>query len=483
MVCMIVHSGSRRYIPHGLWLKITTLCVEKVAARRCCLGRSLVLSHFSVVISRRAIAIISGEGIVDQEYLDVSLEPDRKKQIPDILWRCLRAPRGGRRGLGNKVRHINEGIAQGFYQGTYPFVNSSGFEYARRWKFQVFDSLLQGTAVWEVESSSSQEVEVISERPAAKARPSPASESRSIDLSQATQEASSSTSSAVLPTATARPASASEPQRLEASSKSTAKAKDRILRPRVFLPDTVVWYDRRNKAEDIGSGPDPVGENFKEVSNYSVYRGYETYVKAEHPEFPKFIVFLDWHQVLDRSRTQGTWNGEFPRDSITFLQRLKQAAEQTWGHRDALSIVIVSHIEHSSKNLDNLLRICNQYRQIGDEGLITSIFVTRERCGVFGKAATIKSYTLDYKLPCVLVDDNCQVIQENSADIHTCHIQIRRKPSCPEAEVVQHYLLDCAGPLERLFRLYRRRWAKRVRSVCAPSKGCNRSLGEECKSS
>ena len=50
MVCMIVHSGSRRYIPHGLWLKITTLCVEKVAARRCCLGRSLVLSHFSVYI-------------------------------------------------------------------------------------------------------------------------------------------------------------------------------------------------------------------------------------------------------------------------------------------------------------------------------------------------------------------------------------------------------------------------------------------------
>ena len=60
------------------------------------------------------------------------------------------------------------------------------------------------------------------------------------------------------------------------------------------------------------------------------------------------------------------------------------------GHRDALSIVIVSHIEHSSKNLDNLLRICNQYRQIADEGLITSIFVTRERCGVVGKAATIK---------------------------------------------------------------------------------------------
>ena len=159
--------------------------------------------------------------------------------------------------------------------------------------------------------------------------------------------------------------------------------------------------------------------------------------------------------MLDRSKTEGTWNNTFPQDSITFLQRLKGAAEQTWGHRDALSIVIVSHIEHSSKNLDNLLRICNQYRQIADEGLITSIFVTRERCGVVGKAATIKSYTLNYQIPCALVDDNHEVITENSEEVHTCHIHIRRKPKCPAAETVQHYLLDCAAPLERLLWRYR----------------------------
>lgn len=92
-----------------------------------------------------------------------------------------------------------------------------------------------------------------------------------------------------------------------------------------------------------------LGGNFKEVSNYSSYRGYKTYIKADSAEFPKFILFLDWYQVLDRSRTEGTWNDKFPEDSITFLNRLKGAAEETWGHRDALSIVIVSHIEHSSK--------------------------------------------------------------------------------------------------------------------------------------
>ena len=88
---------------------------------------------------------------------------------------------------------------------------------------------------------------------------------------------------------------------------------------------------------------------------------------------------------------------------------------------------------------------------------MTTIFVTRERCGIVGKAATIKSYTLDYEMPCALADDNHEVIRENPEEVHTCHIHIRRKPKCPEAEVVQHYLLDCAAPLERFFWRYRHR--------------------------
>ena len=156
---------------------------------------------------------------------------------------------------------------------------------------------------------------------------------------------------------------------------------------------------------------------------------------------------------------------------------MKQAAEQVWGHRDSLSIVIVSHIEHSSDNLDNLLWNCNHHRQIADEGLITSIFVTRERTGVVGKAATIKSYTLDYKIPCALIDDNFKVIAENSKEVHTCHIQIRRKPKCPEAEVVQHYLLDCAEPLDLPSPLSEK-GEKRWRSI----QGLPRSLEVECKS-
>jgi hypothetical protein len=87
-----------------------------------------------VVISRRAVAIASESVVIDQEYPDETLEPDRKSQIPDVLWRSIRAPRGGRRGLATKVRHIKEGIAQGYYQGKYPFVTRDGLEYAKQWK-------------------------------------------------------------------------------------------------------------------------------------------------------------------------------------------------------------------------------------------------------------------------------------------------------------------------------------------------------------
>jgi hypothetical protein len=84
------------------------------------------------------------------------------------------------------------------------------------------------------------------------------------------------------------------------------------LKPRPYLPDTVVWFDRGNKAEDVGSGQDPVGVNFKEVSNYSSYRGYKTYIKADSPEYPKFILFLTGTRCwIDRElRGLGTTNSQ-----------------------------------------------------------------------------------------------------------------------------------------------------------------------------
>ena len=56
------------------------------------------------------------------------------------------------------------------------------------------------------------------------------------------------------------------------------------------------------------------------------------------------------------------------------------------------------------------------------EGLITTIFVT--------KAATIKSYTLDYEIPCALVDDNHEVIYENSEEVHQTQAKVPRSWDC-----------------------------------------------------
>jgi hypothetical protein len=128
-----------------------------------------------------------------------------------------------------------------------------------------------------------------------------------------------SSSSSVVPEA-----KSSGTNQLGARAKPAAKAIERILRPRLYLPDTVVWFDRGNKAEDIGSGPDPVGVNFKEVSNYSAYRGYKTYVKADSPEYPKFsFFFLTGTRCWIDQRLRGLGTTHFRRTPLRSCNVLK----------------------------------------------------------------------------------------------------------------------------------------------------------------
>ena len=47
---------------------------------------------------------------------------------------------------------------------------------------------------------------------------------------------------------------------------------------------------------------------------------------ASSLKHPKFVLFLDWHQVLDRSRTEGTLNDKFPRVSIVYLQWIEEGS-------------------------------------------------------------------------------------------------------------------------------------------------------------
>ena len=85
---------------------------------------------------------------------------------------------------------------------------------------------------------------MVLERPAAKARPSSPSRPSSTDRPSGSQQIGQS--SFEVPEPVHHPSSGS--RSLEAEAKPAPKAKERILRPRVYLPDTVVWFDRGNKA-------------------------------------------------------------------------------------------------------------------------------------------------------------------------------------------------------------------------------------------
>ena len=58
-----------------------------------------------------------------------------------------------------------------------------------------------------------------------------------------------------------------------------------------------------------------------------------------------FCLCLDWHQILDRSRTQSTWAVQrVPKENLELLKRLKNV----FGNYSVIAIVL--HIKNSAKN-------------------------------------------------------------------------------------------------------------------------------------
>ena len=350
-----------------------------------------------------------------------------------MLWRCVHAKRGGRRGLQNKVRHLSEGRISGVYSHQYPWVLQQGYTYASSWGFTVSQSVLQGSTVWEIQFSDEEILNEATEEPAAaKARSSvfpiiPKAKGGASSFQLGAVPKSAGPVSSLGGTSRASGSSGSAAAAVEVSrpkvSPAQPKAKNtetRSLRPRDIFPDTVLWFDKRVDSALVRTEKG-FRVPFKECP-YREYLAYKSYHSEENPIFPRFILFLDWHQLLDRSSTEGSWNATFPRDSVRFLKEIEDIAERKWGSKDSLLICVVTHIEIS---------------RFWTGELITSIFVTRERCGVTGKLATIKSFTRNFELPCAIVDDNKEVIQECSKEIHTCHVKIKRKPLCEEAECVR----------------------------------------------
>ena len=74
------------------------------------------------------------------------------EEASDVLW-CAIHGRGGKRGYPQKIRHIAEGLSCGVYSNSYPWFTPGGLEYAKKWHYTVDENILQGSTVWEVESS------------------------------------------------------------------------------------------------------------------------------------------------------------------------------------------------------------------------------------------------------------------------------------------------------------------------------------------
>ena len=107
-------------------------------------------------------------------------------------------------------------------------------------------------------------------------------------------------------------------------------APEQLLRPNPFLlPDGVLAYERS-------------GDSFEELRSYRNFNG----LLPESGVERKFILFLDYHQVLiDRGVSESaSWSHKIPGDNVRFLRRVKESAEHAWGNRDSLLIFVLCHI-------------------------------------------------------------------------------------------------------------------------------------------
>ena len=365
----------------------------------------------------------------------------------DLLWRLIKSRRGGPRGYKQKVTHLVKGIEEGHYVDQEPYICETGWQYAKDWGFTVVLDVYNPhyykpeSPIWVAESDTEEaqrpKPKLLESRPKTKAR------------------------------ATSSRATAEEVEEIEEEEEvvttsvrtfpKIVKVPSQKEKPSHILPDLVVLYEK----DDQG--------NFVQTRDTRFFAGYRSYYSTEQNiqlqakgkgfhESIRLAVFLDYHQVLDRSYSESAWSsGALPKDSVTFLRKVKESAERVFGNKDSVFVAVLSHIESSSKNETSLLQNINN-SPVGSEDLVQIILITRQRVGALGKAKTIEAVTQGHRIPSVIVDDNHQVIQECSDQrIHTAHIKLRRKPAVEDAEVVKNFLLETAEPIERLFGRYR--WA------------------------
>ena len=300
--------------------------------------------------------------------------------------------------------------------------------------------------------------------------------------------------------------------------------KSQPLRPKILLPDTCLYYTWVNGRLTETSTRDFEGA-VAIRPNLRVSRG--------------LVLALDYHQVLDRSRTETAWAVQrVPRENFELIRKLKEDLG------DRLIICVCSHIERSEKNLRDLIRCL--HNTDGIQNLIEFVTITTQRTGALGKpgepfdhkkrahtalvhkifsrpyavftAIRIAVYNFTFftvstaiqrfstakctlfqgqilfsrpyldskanrffeaiwpnglgllfrdqtapqelstlaaicqkRVPCMIIDDNAEVIAECSEKVQTVHLMLRRKPQALKAHKVRTFLEECESAVKAVF--------------------------------
>ena len=278
---------------------------------------------------------------------------------------------------------------------VYPWVNESGRSYASSWGFTLVPDVYTGGIAWEVESSAEENEEV--ERPVVKGKPAPPPKVASVPKAVTSRDLGALPKGGPVPKAvgsrqTVTPPKASSVQRVVVAkaashqgrqqavpSKSAIVPKGQPLKPRnCILPDSVVLIVREETpGEEVQLQR---GTQFVRQTDTRNFDGFKEYYDPVSGEAPRAIIACDWHQVLDRSRTETAWAVDrILKANVDLLRRIKDLV------KDRAIPVIISHIERSNRNEESLLSNLNQTAEVFSNDLVTFALITRERVGVTGK--------------------------------------------------------------------------------------------------
>ena len=131
-----------------------------------------------------------------------------------------------------------------------------------------------------------------------------------------------------------------------------------------------------------------------------------------------------------------------PRENFELIRKLKEDLG------DRLIICVCSHIERSEKNLRDLIRYL--HNTDGIQNLIQFVTITTQRAGALGKLSTLAAIC-QKRVPCMIIDDNAEVITECSEKVQTAHLKLRRKPQAPKAHKVRTFLEECESAVKEVF--------------------------------